>query len=726
MDHAPAAWGQFEIWGEGEFKLTHPQGYGIPSMDCRGSNTVCLAGHPAASLFGPREYRGTPVWENNETEGYTYFAATMGGQLYKTAQYLMPPTFLMEDTRSFMWFPDKDTIITYDRANAKDPVALGGMEGYSAALRVYMEAIPALKYLNVHSQFLPSLQSGYVGWTLASGTQVRVNHLLPASVNRTIVNEATAWVEGLIPPFFFLGYWPSAAEKDYHVRISPTTTQQWDTFLNCWDYDAGTPVACALVQDTSNKVDCALLASGTTNRLACFNALQGPDIPNRTLVGQFGYYTAGVPAILDNVRKRVTGFTVVPTFAGGTTTKVTIADLDTSKTWSYQINGGGSVGLTPTAAGVGTIALTQTGAVTIAVSTTGVADLAVSTTSPFPNGTQGVAYSHCATATGGQLPYTWTKSAGTFPTGLTLTASTGCVAGTPSGTGLSNFTLLVTDSQGTPDTASRAFDLTVDAATNPVLIETTFLPDCTVDVVYPTQTIAVSGGTGPYTTALAPGSGSFPTGLILNADRTLTGTCTVPDEFTSTTVRATDSVAAFDDQDYNIRSLFAISDGLVLRIRDVGSTFVTGDFGGAGLAYETDCIVRIGNQTVVTTEGPARRAFTLSLTPSTTYVMTASCDGYAFVSQATFTTDPTPTGPDRVVRIDLFPSPVHPTAARATVYYDDNAALSSPFSIQNVSCSAACQVYLTLPAGKWFFMVQWQTSADVVLASSTVDLLVVK
>lgn len=55
----------------------------------------------------------------------------------------------------------------------------------------------------------------------------------------------------------------------------------------------------------------------------------------------------------------------------------------------------------------------------------------VSITSPAPpNGTEGQRYSHQFVATGGTAPYTWAV-VGTLPPGLSLGATTGLLAGTP-------------------------------------------------------------------------------------------------------------------------------------------------------------------------------------------------------------------------------------------------------------------------------------------------------
>jgi len=68
------------------------------------------------------------------------------------------------------------------------------------------------------------------------------------------------------------------------------------------------------------------------------------------------------------------------------------------------------------------------------------------TTTSLPNGTVGTAYSQTLTATG-NTPITWSRESGTLPTGLTL-SNAGVIAGTPSASGTSNFTVKATNSIG--------------------------------------------------------------------------------------------------------------------------------------------------------------------------------------------------------------------------------------------------------------------------------------
>jgi subtilisin family serine protease len=134
--------------------------------------------------------------------------------------------------------------------------------------------------------------------------------------------------------------------------------------------------------------------------------------------------------------------------------------------------------------------------------------VSISTTS-LPNGTQNVVYSATLAASGGTLPYTWSITSGSLPTGLTLTPSTGAISGTPSGTGTSNFTVQVADANSL--TATKPLTLTVVA---PPTVTTTSLPNGTQNAAY-SATLAATGGTLPYTWSIT--SRTLPAGLTLTA-----------------------------------------------------------------------------------------------------------------------------------------------------------------------------------------------------------------
>ncbi len=132
------------------------------------------------------------------------------------------------------------------------------------------------------------------------------------------------------------------------------------------------------------------------------------------------------------------------------------------------------------------------------------------TTTSLPNGSPGVAYSASLSASGGALPYTWSVSSGSLPPGLGLNASTGQIGGVPATQGSFQFTIQVVDFGG--NVASKAFTIVIGTV-QPLTITTSSLPSATLNQPY-SQTIAVTGGTSPYSFSVL--SGSLPAGLQLN------------------------------------------------------------------------------------------------------------------------------------------------------------------------------------------------------------------
>ena len=158
---------------------------------------------------------------------------------------------------------------------------------------------------------------------------------------------------------------------------------------------------------------------------------------------------------------------------------------------------------------------------------------------PMSTGQVNVPYTSGLAASGGLPPYTFSIAAGSLPTGLSLNPSTGAITGTPTAAGTFAFTAQVVDSRGNlAGTATSSCNITI--APPPLTATCAAATTGQVNVPY-SSSIVPSGGTPPYTFALA--SGSLPAGLFLNASTgAITGTPTTagPSSFT---VLVTDSTS---------------------------------------------------------------------------------------------------------------------------------------------------------------------------------------
>ncbi|MBV8790894.1 MAG: putative Ig domain-containing protein, partial [Pseudolabrys sp.] len=171
--------------------------------------------------------------------------------------------------------------------------------------------------------------------------------------------------------------------------------------------------------------------------------------------------------------------------------------------------------------------------------------LTVNPGSPLPNGTRGQSYGATFTASGGTGPYTFARTAGALPPGMSLAAN-GALSGTPSAAGTFSFDVTATDTLF--NTGTRSYSLTIDPA--PLTINPTSIPNGVVGTAY-SQTFVASNGTAPYSYAVI--AGSLPPGLALNGGTgALTGTPTTSGPY-SFTIQGTDATPITGSRSYSMQ-----------------------------------------------------------------------------------------------------------------------------------------------------------------------------
>ena len=88
------------------------------------------------------------------------------------------------------------------------------------------------------------------------------------------------------------------------------------------------------------------------------------------------------------------------------------------------------------------------------------------TTTSLPNGTVGKAYSAQLAVSGGTTSYTWSITSGQLPAGLSLSATTGAITGTPTQAETSSFAVEVEDASNPVQTATADLSMTVSASSS--------------------------------------------------------------------------------------------------------------------------------------------------------------------------------------------------------------------------------------------------------------------
>ena len=197
----------------------------------------------------------------------------------------------------------------------------------------------------------------------------------------------------------------------------------------------------------------------------------------------------------------------------------------------------GAIGGTPTTAGASSFSVkvkdnAGNTSSAQALSITIVAPLAI-TTASLPNATVGAAYSQALAATGGAPPYSnWTVTSGSLPTGLTLSAATGVISGTPTTATGSPFSFSVTVSDSASSTSpAKALSITIGTATLKIGVPSNYLfvlANTAAPAAGELTIVASDGSALPFTVTatptgfnwltFAPPSGVTPATITLTAN----------------------------------------------------------------------------------------------------------------------------------------------------------------------------------------------------------------
>jgi large repetitive protein len=256
------------------------------------------------------------------------------------------------------------------------------------------------------------------------------------------------------------------------------------------------------------------------------------------------------------------------TLAVGGTAPYTWTLISGSLPGSITLRTNGTLAGTPPAASTSTFSVKVTdadGATATGTDTVTIIAGPVLTFATPPTAQLNTPYSDTLTASGGTTPYSWSVSSGSLPLGITLGASSGVLAGTPTTIGTSTFTVTVTDANS--QVAAQATTLRVASPlslTSPSSLTWAVTSNGTnqhvFDNVSADQQLTVSDGTGTgagwnatvSATTLTNGTHTLPntgtlvfTGSLLSPSATTApsatcvATCTLPTDTTTYPVAIT-------------------------------------------------------------------------------------------------------------------------------------------------------------------------------------------
>jgi len=288
------------------------------------------------------------------------------------------------------------------------------------------------------------------------------------------------------------------------------------------------------------------------------------------------------------------------------------------------------------------------------LSLTVVTPVSISTTA-LAAGLVGLAYHAGLNATGGTSPYTWTVAAGALPSGLTLQASSGVIAGVPTSPGSDTFTVSAEDSSPTRQTQTQSLTIVINAPP-PLVIITTTLTSATPSITY-SSALTATGGVGALTWSLL--SGALPTGLTLSKSGVIAGIPTISG-ISTFTVQVADSSAAPAGAD-TAQAQLSLT---VFTAMSITTTALSA--GSVGSAYLDQIDANGGNPpyTWSVTMGSLPFGLTLQASSGVISGTPTSSGSNSFTVTAQ---DSTPTPQTRSKPLTIVVSPVAPLAITTTV-----------------------------------------------------------
>ena len=341
-------------------------------------------------------------------------------------------------------------------------------------------------------------------------------------------------------------------------------------------------------------------------------------------------------------------------------------------------------------------------------------------TAALPNGVTTEAYSKTLQALGGVgAPYDWTKTAGTWPDGISM-GTDGIITGTPTTVETQIVTVQACDGDSPPVCDTQQLTLVIQQ--RPSIVQSSPLAAATVGTSYGVN-LTATGGVPSYTWSLA--TGTMCAGLTLGSDGSISGT-PITLQTCNVTARVTDSHAQPISQTKAFSITVALpsaclpgGSGVCMRLFP-SATKVYARYGQRGLPSGAACTAAIKlNGTEVQSFG-TQHAFSkrpvlfTGLNPGTLYTIEVLCAGLDDLASDVVTT--AASAGTRTFAFSFKPGDVLPSPTQVTVEWGVSAVTEN--SQTNSNCASGCTVTLNLDQDIYLLRHTWKSAGGAQLAQS--------
>ena len=309
--------------------------------------------------------------------------------------------------------------------------------------------------VNPVPQLAIAQQTSYAAATLSPGSPVtyRVEVSSSGATENQPVTLTETMPAGVLPVGASGTGWVCGAPSGQQISCTNSTSPFTGGAIWVNGVVTSSSLTPALVQAGSTATASSSDASPATSSSAAAGTV--PAAPTVTAIAP----TNGAAGGANDVKITGTGLSTATAIEIGTTAQFTAGTPTTLVLCATAAPGCFTV-VSGTSLDISSMPAHAAAAVTVKVVTAGTSASTAYTYNPGPallippppGGEVNVAYTDQLTVTGGTSPFTWSVGTGTLPPGLTLNASTGLLAGTPTTAGTYSFSVKVTDSSGLSDT----------------------------------------------------------------------------------------------------------------------------------------------------------------------------------------------------------------------------------------------------------------------------------